>query len=255
MAGPSRQEKVDELMDAAEEALRGSKWFDAERHAQRALEMARTLDDWALMARIALPLQEARRQRVQSVMSPKAGIRIVEGEVPEEVTVEPGCYLVQPPGVGADARRMRLAALRQDVPVTVLCREPRTRMGLCPVVAIGMLTVRTKIVPPSDWDAPDMAWYAGAMEQLGDAAIAMLDTGLELDRQVDFVLSALDAVPDHEKLHQALAAVCKEASKGFVRSTTASELEAELEAAIEDPEIAAELGEPAPKKRRGDAED
>ena len=42
MAGPSRQEKVDELMDAAEQALRGSKWFDAERHAQRAL-LARLL--------------------------------------------------------------------------------------------------------------------------------------------------------------------------------------------------------------------
>ncbi|MFM8873844.1 MAG: hypothetical protein ACKOJI_10920, partial [Phycisphaerales bacterium] len=38
MAGPSRQEKVDELMDAAEKALRGSKWFDAERHAQAAAQ-------------------------------------------------------------------------------------------------------------------------------------------------------------------------------------------------------------------------
>jgi hypothetical protein len=232
MAGPSRQEKVDELMDAAEKALRGSKWFDAERLAQRA------------MARIALPLQEARRQRVQAVLTPKAGLRIVEGEVPEEVTVEPGCYLVQPPAVGADARRMRLAALRQDVPVTVLCREPRTRMGLCPVVAIGMLTVRTKIVPPADWDAPDMAWYAGAMEQLGDAAIAMLDTGLELDRQVDFVLSALDAVPDHEKLHQVLADVCREAAKGFVPSAREDALDDELA----DADVDAELGEGGKKR-------
>ncbi|MFM9169881.1 MAG: hypothetical protein ACKOTD_07105, partial [Phycisphaerales bacterium] len=93
MAGPSRQEKVDELMDAAEKALRGSKWFDAERHAQRALEMARTIDDWALMARIVLPLQEARRQRLQSVLTPKAAVKLVEGEVPEDVAVKPGCYL------------------------------------------------------------------------------------------------------------------------------------------------------------------
>jgi len=246
MAGPSRQEKVDELMDAAEKALRGSKWFEAERLAQRALEMARTIDDWALMARIALPLQEARRQRVQAVLTPKAGLRIVEGEVPEEVTVEPGCYLVQPPAVGADARRMRLAALRQDVPVTVLCREPRTRMGLCPVVAIGMLTVRTKVVPPADWDAPDMAWYADAMEQLGDAAIAMLDTGLELDRQVDFLLSALDAVPDHEKLHQVLAEVCREAAKGFVPSAREDVLDDELAEA--DVDVDAELGEGGKKR-------
>ncbi|MFM8732950.1 MAG: hypothetical protein ACKOGJ_10670, partial [Phycisphaerales bacterium] len=41
------------------------------------------------------------RLRVQAVLTPKAGLRIVEGEVPEEVTVEAGCYLVQPPAVGA----------------------------------------------------------------------------------------------------------------------------------------------------------
>jgi hypothetical protein len=251
MAGPSRQEKVDELMDAAEEALRGSKWFEAERLAQRGLEMARAQDDWAMLARIVLPLQEARRQRLQAAMTPKAKVRLVESEVPEEATVEAGCYLVQPPAVGADARRMRLAALRQEVPATILCREPRTRLGLCPVVAIGMITVRTKIAPPADWDTPDMAWYAGAMEQLGDAAIAMLDTGLELDRQVDFLISALDTVPDHEKLHQVLADVCREAAKGFVPSATGDVLDDELEDA--DVDVDSELG--GPGKTRGPAAD
>jgi hypothetical protein len=104
--------------------------------------------------------------------------------------------------------------------------------------------VRTKIVPPADWDAPDMAWYAGAMEQLGDAAIAMLDTGLELDRQVDFVLSALDAVPDHEKLHQVLADVCREAAKGFVPSAREDALDDELA----DADVDAELGEGGKKR-------
>lgn len=246
MAGPSRQEKVDELMESAEKALRGSKWFEAERLAQRALELARAADDWALMARIVLPLQEARRQRLQSVLTPKAAVKFVEGEVPEDVAVTPGCYLVQPPAVGADARRMRLAALRQEVPVAVLCREPRTRMGLCPVVAIGMVTVRTRIVPPREWEKPDAAWYAEAMEQLGDAAIAMLDTGFELDRQIDFLISALDAVPDHEKLHQVLADVCREAAKGFVPSAREDVLDDEL--AETDVDVDAELGDAAKKR-------
>jgi hypothetical protein len=158
---------------------------------------------------------------------------------------------VQPPAVGADARRMRLAALRQEVPATILCREPRTRLGLCPVVAIGMITVRTKIAPPADWDTPDMAWYAGAMEQLGDAAIAMLDTGLELDRQVDFLISALDTVPDHEKLHQVLADVCREAAKGFVPSAKGDVLDDELDDA--DVDVDSELG--GPGKTRGPAAD
>ena len=256
MNASPRHEKVDEIMERAETALRRSQWFEAERLAHRAVELARGQEDFALLARVLLPLQEARRQRVQEALgNKKVTILDVQAEITEEMPLKPGCYLVNPPAVGADARRLRLAALRREIPVAILCREPLARSGLCPVVAIGQMTVRARIQPPKDWEKPDHRWFAGAMEQLGDAAIEMLDTGLELDRQVDFLLGALDAVPDHEKLHQALAAVCKEAAKGFVRSSTASELEAELEAAIEDPEIAAELGEPAPKKRRGDDEE
>jgi hypothetical protein len=254
MNASPRHEKVDEIMERAETALRRSQWFEAERLAHRAMELARSQEDFALLARVALPLQEARRQRVQEAIGNKK-ITILQSDITEDMPLKPGCYLVQPPAVGADARRLRLAALRREIPIAILCREPLSRMKLCPIVAIGQMTVRARIDPPKDWEKPDHKWFVGAMEALGDAAIEMLDTGLELDRQIDFLLGALDAVPDHEKLHQALAAVCKEASKGFVRSTTASELEAELEAAIEDPEIAAELGEPAPKKRRGDAED
>jgi hypothetical protein len=89
------------------------------------------------------------------------------------------------------------------------------------------------------------------MEQLGDAAIAMLDTGLELDRQVDFLISALDTVPDHEKLHQVLADVCREAAKGFVPSATGDVLDDELEDA--DVDVDSELG--GPGKTRGPAAD
>ena len=221
MSASSRHEKVDEIMERAEAALRRSQWFGAERLAMRALELARAQDDFSTLSRVTLPLQEARRQRVQEALGARK-LTILNADITEEMPLKPGCYLVEPPTVGADARRLRLAALRREVPVAVLCREPLSRLGLCPVVAIGQMTVRARIAPPKSWDKPDLKWYAEAMELLGDAAIEMLDTGLELDRQVDFLIAALDAVPDHEKLHQALAATCREAAKGFVRSAPES---------------------------------
>ena len=253
MNASPRHEKVDEIMERAEAALRRSQWFEAERLAHRAVELARAQEDFGLLARVALPLQEARRQRIQEATGNRK-LSILQSDITEDMAISPGCYLVQPPAVGADARRLRLAALRREIPVAILCREPKSRLGLCPVVAIGQITVRARVEPPKDWDKPDHKWFLGAMEQLGDAAIEMLDTGLELDRQVDFLLAALDAVPDHEKLHQVLASVCKEAAKGFVRSTTADELDAELAAAEDEPDIA-ELEAPAAKKRKGKGDD
>lgn len=252
MSASPRHEKVDEIMERAEAALRRSQWFEAERLAQRAVELARAQEDFALLGRIALPLQESRRQRLQEALGSRK-VAILDSGITEDMPLNPGCYLVQPPSVGADARRLRLAALRREIPVAILCREPKSRMGLCPVVAIGQVTVRARIEPPKDWEKPDHKWFVAALEQLGDAAIDMLDTGLELDRQVDFLLAALDAVPDHEKLHQLLADVCKEAAKGFVRTTTTDELDAELAAAEDEPDI--ESLEGAPRRGKPGDED
>jgi hypothetical protein len=249
MSASSRQEKVDEIMERAEAALRRSQWFEGERLAMRALELARAQEDFATMARVVLPLQESRRQRIQEALGAKK-LTILEtgAEITEDMPLKPGCYLVQPPAVGADARRLRLAALKHEVPIAVMCREPRSRMGMCPVVAIGLVTVRTRIDPPKSWEKPDFKWFVGAMEQLGDAAASMLDTGIELDRQIDFVLSALDSVPDHEKLHQLLGSLCRDATKGFVRSRRADALDEELEG-VDETELAADIEPPTKRKR------
>jgi hypothetical protein len=215
MTSAPRHEKVDEMMERAEAALRRSQWFEAERIALKALELARREEDFAAMARIVLPLQEARRQRVQAaVTAAKKKVRILDADITEEMPLSPGAYLVQPPTVGADARRLRLAALRREVPVAVMCREPRTQRGQCPVVAIGAITVRARIDAPKDWD-----------------------------RQIDYVLNLLDTVPDHEKLHQLLAAKCAEAAKGFVRSSApAGDVLDEELAGIDESELESELG-------------
>jgi hypothetical protein len=201
--------QITQIMEKAQAALQRNAWFEAERLAARALDAARTQRAFGLMARILLPLQEARRQRLQLAFDAAGanGITIVESPFDEEFRPQAGCYLVQPPMVGADARRLRLAALEQQVPVAVLCREPLTRARLCPIVAIGQVTIRTKVDPPKTPARPTLAWFAAAMEALGDAAIETLDTGLSIAR--------LDAWPDHEKLHQALAEACRRADRAI----------------------------------------
>jgi len=145
---------------------------------------------------------------------------VVLSELPGgDFDLQPACYLIQPPLVGADARRMRLLALEREVPAMFLCREPKTQLGLCPIVAIGQVTIRTRIDPPRTWDKPTLAWFIEACEQLGDAAIETLDRMADTARQVDGLLERLDAMPDHEKLHQALAEVCKEAADAYVGLT------------------------------------
>ena len=205
---------VNSLMSKAQQALSRNHWFEAERLCARALDMARSEGDFNLMARILLPLQEARRQRMQAAFDSRKLV-ILDEPMGDERQLETRCYLVQPPLVGADTRRLRLLALEREVPAMFLCREPKTQLGLCPIVAIGQVTVRTRIEPPKKWDKPDLAWYVEACELLGDAAIETLDRTAEPARQVDALLERIDAVPDHEKLHQVLAEVCKEAARYY----------------------------------------
>jgi len=235
MTTPAGKARIDEQMVMAEAAIRRGKWFEAERCAQKALEMARRSEAFAMMASICMPLQEARRQRLQEALDCKL-VQVIRAGVVEEMRIKPGCYMIEPPLVGADARRLRLAALRAEIPVAVLCREPINRMGLCPVVAIGAITVRTRIQPPRNLEKPTLSWFADALEQLGDFAIETVDAGHDLDKQIDDVMAKLDAHPDHEGLHHTLVALCERASKGFERRREADfdPLEAELAEDMDD---------------------
>jgi hypothetical protein len=230
---------VQTLMTKAQQALSRNHWFEAERLAAKALDMARGEGDFHLMARISLPLLEARRQRMQIALDSKKVV-ILESPPPADMELKPVCYLVQPPLVGADARRLRLLALEREVPALVLCREPRTQIGLCPMVAIGQVTIRTRIDPPKTWDKPTPSWFAEAGEQLGDAAIESIDPTAEPARQVDALLERLDAFPDHEKLHQSLEEACQVAAKAYAgmsappRAASRSRTVVAVEDAVED---------------------
>jgi hypothetical protein len=96
----------------------------------------------------------------------------------------------------------------------VVCREPRTDLGLWPVVAICPgYTLRTRIDPPEDPGQPSIDWFAGALEQLGDYAIDELDPEMDPVRRIDALLDRLNALPDHERLHLALIEGCEREGK------------------------------------------
>ncbi|UCD73863.1 MAG: hypothetical protein JSV91_08690 [Phycisphaerales bacterium] len=213
MTVASQRQKIDDLMDKASESLARTAYFEAERMANKALGMARQEGDFDRMARIIMPLLEARRQRLQQALEVK-GIVILDGEVTEDMKIDPGCYLVQPPLVGADARRFRLSALHREIPVAVVCREPLTQLGLCPIVTIAPAgSIRAKIEPPKNPKRPDRAWFVMAMEELGNFAIDSIDPELAPDRRVDAVLSHLDGIPEHEGLHRYLEQACRAAQE------------------------------------------
>ncbi|MCP3903991.1 MAG: hypothetical protein GY715_10190 [Planctomycetes bacterium] len=209
MPAVSRPKQIDVLMEKASKALTKTDYFEAEEIAARALGMARDARDFERMARIILPLQEARRQRTLQALD--AGtITLPDAPVAEDAVIEPGCYLIQPPQVGADARRLRLRAIQRRIPVAVVCREPLTQIRLYPIVAIAPgVTVRTKIDPPADPEAPDLEWFVGAMNELGEFAVESLDQALTTIRRLDALLGRLEAIPESEKLHQALEETCR----------------------------------------------
>ena len=156
---------------------------------------------------------EARRQRRLAAIDASGGEVRLQRQISQEIeSADPGVHLIVPHGVGADARRLRICALQTEVPALVVCREPDTMRGLVPIVAIGPVTVRAQVEPPADPESPDLAWVLAAQEALGDAAIDNLDPALSGPDRIEALREALESVPDHERLHQALAAALREAA-------------------------------------------
>ncbi|MDX2131163.1 MAG: hypothetical protein SFY69_03810 [Planctomycetota bacterium] len=216
---------IDEIMERASRALVATDYFACEALCERALLRARRAGDFERLARACLPLQEARRQmRHQAV---DAGVVRVVRALPLAPAAEsPGCFLVEPPLVGVDARGVRAQLARRKVPSLVLAREPAIRAGHAdkgkiPIVAVGGVVgvggpvapavVRVRVDPPPGGEFTP-AWIIASQEALGDAAIAQVDPAWPADHRVDDLLERLEGIPDHEKLIQALERAAREAA-------------------------------------------
>lgn len=234
MVSKSRSEPanpIDALMERASRALVRRRYFECEQTCSEALRAAHATMDYERMARVLLPLEESRRQK-RDLAIDAGHVEMLSGTIPEVGSIQPGCYLVAPPRVGADGRSLREAADRAGIPIVVVVREPTTRAGLWPIVALGPVTIRTKVEPPKSRTAlkrvskrsgptrsardagesivPTRSWFLRANEQLGDAAIAAVDPSLDCFARVEALTKRLEALPDHEKLHQALSAACRD---------------------------------------------
>jgi hypothetical protein len=212
-------------MERASIALAGTRYFEAERLASQALHKAYRALDFDRMARIVLPLQEARRQKRQ-IAEDAGAVLVFSSLAALDAPPMPGMFLFEPPLIGADARGYREVADAQKVAVFVLAREPMSRDGMWPVVSVGDVSVRAKVAPPfpvqrletgptrddsARFGPPPPEWFTHAAEALGDAAIARLNPADPAAWRVEDLLLATDAHPYHEKLHQALEACCREA--------------------------------------------
>ena len=210
MKTPSR------ILDTAQKALDADRWFEAELMMLKLIEDARGAFDFDAMAAGVPVLRDARMARFEDAFRIADGtIRLLTESPDEETIATPGCWLIQPPLVGADARTLRALAMEQEIPLATLCREPLTQLGLQPIVSIGRVTVRTKIDPPTEPQNPDMDWYRYALDELGESAIDSVDTGIDIVKQVDALLDRINTVQEHARLHDALEETCRLAAESM----------------------------------------
>jgi len=201
--------KIDTLMEHAGAALAEGDYFGAESSALEALDLAHASQDWDRMARLLLPLEEARRQRRLEAAEAGVAGRVDSVEALQEIDpITPGCWLLEPMTVGAHGRDFRAAADAQRVPVVVIVREPETQLGAWPIAILGPVVVRTKVEPP---ETLDVAWFLAAAEALGDEAIENVPADLEPETRINRLMDRLGAIRDHDELHQALAEACRDA--------------------------------------------
>lgn len=212
-ATASQLKAIDDLMERASHALEAAEYFETERLCMKAIESAMRTSDFERLARICLPLQEARRQR-RHLAADTGEVFLIRGRLPKPADIKPGCYLIEPPLLGIDGRTLRENANARGIPVIVVTHEPTTRKGTWPIVAVGtgprmQTSVRVYVEPPSV--PPPPQWFLATNEALGDAAISKAIASPAAWRAED-LQHYLDAHPDHEKLLQAFADACRQAA-------------------------------------------
>ncbi|MEM1329051.1 MAG: hypothetical protein AAGG07_00675 [Planctomycetota bacterium] len=234
-APPTPGQLIDDQMERASKALLGTDYFQTEMLCERALDRSLMIGDLDRAARIALPLQEARRQLRQLATDSERVVLCDTREVLEELgdtrreSASPAicCVLLAPPLLGIDGRNLHQTLRASRVPGFVITREPQTRDGLWPLVAVGRASYRVKVEPPANPAEPSLAWFESAAEALGDAAIENCTDREGTAKRVATLYDALTAMPHHEKLHQRFADACRAALNRGVTSLESAPSEEE----------------------------
>ncbi|MHB1155960.1 MAG: hypothetical protein ACYC26_03870 [Phycisphaerales bacterium] len=184
---PDIPHPIDALMEQAGESLAGMRYLECERFCQRAIALARQAGDMDRLARIVMPLEEARRQRRQTAED--AGVTVLAEKLsPGEIVQRHprGCLmLLAPPFDANDVAAVRELAVQRGLFIeTLLMDQPRLK-----------------------------AAFSRAMEEQGDAALAQIGRHDDPAKQVDALLAVIDRIGDHEIAHQRLADAARAAGK------------------------------------------
>lgn len=183
-------------------------WFKAESNAMTAIDNARASSNWEVLATEIDCLLQARLERANAAHNGKK-VQLVQNTDDAEMIHEGGRYLVQPPLVAKDAAILDNALKMSGVSSVVACREPVTRLGLCPVVALGSgVTVRIQVEEPKNPNKPTCAWFDHALEELGDYVIEQLGKISSTQRQLDYLLAHFSAIPTHVGAYRAAIERC-----------------------------------------------
>ncbi len=183
-------------------------WFKNETVSVGRVEQSRSSENWIALSGALGDLCAARQSMYEAAKNGKR-VQIIDSiELGDEI-VEGGRYLVQPPLVGRDAGILANTLHRDGVSAIILCREPSTSLGFCPIVALGSgVVVRVQIEEPANPQKPTCAWFDYALEELGDHILRKLDLENSKKRQLDYLLGHIPAAPTHSGLYKAAAGIC-----------------------------------------------
>lgn len=228
-------DEIGRLMEAASGALVEMSYLECEALCIQALEAARGAGAWEYVARILLPLQEARRQR--RMIAAEGVIRL--GTTTLTGTAEQwlermgrGCIVVTSPhGPGVAAEVLRKARDGRKY-VEVLYADSAPDGGRWRIASFGGPAVSVEVsAPPAEcrdrWLEPGGGsgsdggvraadWFLDAMDALGEAAMGTVAASsaagaVERFERLD---ACLEVVTDHEILHQRLAEAARGAARG-----------------------------------------
>jgi len=182
--------------------------YKDEKRAIASVDQARTVQDWRALIVALRDLSDARQAQAKCAKNGKR-VRIVESLDEVNAIKEAGRFLVRPPLVGRDAALMHHALKEKKIPSLFVCREPTTKLGLCPIVALGSgVTVRVQIDEPKNGDKPTCAWFDYALNELGAHVVEEAEKKGEDERQLDFLLAHLSAIATYKPAYLAAIACC-----------------------------------------------
>jgi hypothetical protein len=207
---------LDQIMEDASRRLVEMDYLASETLCLEGLRRARADRDWVAYGRVLMPLQECRRQRRMIAAEASVQLGTAEGITESLESLPAGCVVVTFPLSMGDASRLAEQAASRRRHVEVLwCRDADDDLWTLETFDGAQISCRMP-APAEDLrnrsitaEQPDPLrraghWFIAASEALGDAALAAVEAPLGTLDRVEQLERMVQAVGDHEILHQRL---------------------------------------------------